>query len=124
MVTVWLYATDGRALYYVTVPTPMPPYVTFGGRTFAWNGEHQRYEAIPIVEARADDDTGKPRAAAPMSPFELRQHILDGIDRMLARPIILGLTADDKMILKAQRDFWSTNDSAVQALLTKLGWQR
>lgn len=51
MVPVWLYAHDGRQLYYVLVPTPMPPAVQFNGESYAWSAANERYELIrpPLV---------------------------------------------------------------------------
>lgn len=50
MTPVWLYASDGRALYCVYVQTPMPKVLTYGGKLFAWNSADRQYvEYQPIT---------------------------------------------------------------------------
>ncbi len=44
MAAVWLYAADGRKLYYVYVRLPMQPYLAHAGQFFGWNAVAQRYE--------------------------------------------------------------------------------
>lgn len=43
MVNMWLYAADGRALYFVSVPVPMPTMISFAGLTFGWDTRTARY---------------------------------------------------------------------------------
>lgn len=44
MINMWLYGADGRALYYVSIPVPMPAVVTFAGMVFEWDKRMGRYE--------------------------------------------------------------------------------
>lgn len=120
MFTVKLWTTAGEEVGVVKVATEHPKYVQWGGYTFTFNLANQRYEAfVPPLPL----DLTPLQSSGPMSLFELRQYITDGIDRMLNRPIFLGLNEQAKLILKAQRDYWATNDQAVNDILTKLGWR-
>lgn len=44
MVRTTLYSADGRMLYEVLVPLPMPASLTYAGMLFVWNAGHTRYE--------------------------------------------------------------------------------
>lgn len=49
MINVWLYASDGRALYFVSVPTPMPMVVNYAGLVFGWDAGKSRYiQSSPV----------------------------------------------------------------------------
>jgi hypothetical protein len=43
VVTCWLYASDGRALYHVAIPLPMPQTLSFSGHWFVWDSGKQKY---------------------------------------------------------------------------------
>ena len=55
MIAVWLYGSDGRALYCVYVQSPMPLTVTFAGSAFAWNSAARRYEQMAVAYAVPGD---------------------------------------------------------------------
>jgi hypothetical protein len=58
MVTTWLYSVDGRAIYCVAVPLPMPQAVTFNGATYFWSTLRHRYEEVAVAQAQAQAATG------------------------------------------------------------------
>ena len=45
MTAVWLYETDGRAITYAYVQTPLAPAVVYGGRVFHWDASLRGYRA-------------------------------------------------------------------------------
>lgn len=129
MVSTWLYAADGRALYLVAVGVPMPMNVTYAGLLFCWNVRTGRYEQAgptPVFPAKAATDD-IPVATADQAPVlaldvpaALRpgmapEAFRDEATRLLAltesRIIV---TEDEKKLLRAIGTFVRTAD--VQAL--------
>ncbi len=56
----YLYDLDGRIVAYVHIPLPLPDAVTYGGATYAWDG--QRYTELPTPCGDVQ------RALAPSTP--------------------------------------------------------
>lgn len=72
MVTVYLHSVDGRVLFCVKVPLPMPQTVSFGGDVFAWSVLNHQYQQVsPFVaqaaEKKQDENGQQPRPEPP--PF-------------------------------------------------------
>lgn len=68
MLGVWLYSSDGRAMYYVMVAVPMPPAVIFNNMYFVWsptNGRYQLFAPPYAEEAPADHPEAPPGMTPP-----------------------------------------------------------
>lgn len=72
----WLYSYDGRALYCVYVPVPMPQRLEYAALYFSWDGQHSQYrqernpEAVRTTEAATAvfdlvDEARRPNEGAP-----------------------------------------------------------
>lgn len=70
MTNVWLYSADGRALYWVRVPLPMPLAVTYSGMVYYWVAPHNRYELSRVQPAVLEDPGDPVSVSASLDPEE------------------------------------------------------
>lgn len=69
MVPVWLYSSDGRAMFCAYVQVPMPVSVTYGGLVFVWSATYQQYrQYTPVMVAEAAAKDRPPESDATTHP--------------------------------------------------------
>lgn len=75
MIPAWLFSEDGRPLWCVYVPVPMPRQLHFAGSWFAWDGTLRQYRRRPVYYAEAVPESERPDPAKPPKT-EPGKHIL------------------------------------------------